>query len=104
MIQADLENYACRLAAQATAINNRETVFMAEGEAFMLWELSAVPKLHVLCQPELAEILKSGFESVQPSSKMDPSTWVEILQSGQIGDDQICSLIDLAYEAAKARR
>ena len=97
----DISNYLTEQGADQSKISGSEYAYSYRSISYALTENAKVPKLHLLCQSELAKILQNDFESVQPSSKMDPKTWVEILLAGQLSDEQIYSLIDLAYEQAK---
>ena len=97
----EVQNYCQKHDPETSKVSAVEVAYSIGPNSFLLTEEAKIPKLHLLCQAELAKILQTDFESVQPSSKMDPKAWVEILLAGQLNDEQIFSLIDLAAEQAK---
>lgn len=57
--------------------------------------------LHLKSEPILIKNLVERFETVSPSTIIDPSHWVQIIASGQIEQEQLFDLIRVAYNNAK---
>ena len=49
---------------------------------------------------ELAEWLVGKYESVMRAQNMDSETWVEVVCSGQLSEDEVMDLVRLSYEKA----
>lgn len=54
--------------------------------------------LDLLCDRKLADNLREKYESVVPSKLMDERSWNRIICSGQLSDQEVFDLINLAYQ------
>jgi predicted DNA-binding protein (MmcQ/YjbR family) len=46
---------------------------------------------------DLTKLLTEKYESIMRSNNMSPSTWVEVITSGQLTDDEYLDLIRTSY-------
>ncbi|MDO4870580.1 MAG: MmcQ/YjbR family DNA-binding protein [Candidatus Saccharibacteria bacterium] len=56
--------------------------------------------LDLLCDRKLANNLREKYESVVPSKIMDETSWNRIICSGQLSEQEVFDLINLAYQLA----
>ena len=60
--------------------------------------------VNVKCDPELAYMLRSAFESVVPAYHMNKWHWNSIILDGSIPTDEIKNMICDSYELTKPKR
>lgn len=49
---------------------------------------------------DLSKLLKDRYESVNPSRALDARSWIEVICSGQLSDDEVIDLIRASWERA----
>jgi predicted DNA-binding protein (MmcQ/YjbR family) len=57
-------------------------------------------RLDVGVGKELSRLLSSEYESVMASKVMDAATWVEVICTGQLGEDEVLDLVRASWERA----
>lgn len=71
----------------------------SEGKMFALIAEGKDPiRLSLKCDPTLAQILRSKYESVMPGYHLNKQHWNTIILSGQLPDQEILDLIDHSYQ------
>ncbi|HTK39262.1 MAG TPA: MmcQ/YjbR family DNA-binding protein [Patescibacteria group bacterium] len=74
-----------------------------ESKMFALIAKDSKPvRLSLKCDPQLAEILRETYESVQPGYHLNKRHWNTILCTGQVGDDELRDLMRHSYQLASA--
>lgn len=68
------------------------------GKMFALVQADSKPvRVSLKCDPQLAERLRSVYETVLPGYHLSKKHWNTILITGQVPDDEFRSLIQLSY-------
>ena len=79
---------------------------VGKGEAAKMFALvdekSEPIRLSLKCDPQLAELLRSKYESVMPGYHLNKKHWNTLVLSGQLGDDEVRDLIDHSYDLVHA--
>lgn len=77
-------------------VGHKET---GEGKMFALISDGSKPlRVSLKCDPQLAEILREKYESVQPGYHLNKKHWNTVLLTGQIPNDEIESFVRLSYQ------
>jgi predicted DNA-binding protein (MmcQ/YjbR family) len=79
------------------------TIYRRAGRVFLVVREASDPlRLDVGVGRELARLLADKYESVAPSRVMDRATWVEVICSGQLEEDEVLDLIRASWERVGA--
>lgn len=63
----------------------------------IIQEGSTPVRLSLKCDPQLAEVLREKYETVQPGYHLNKKHWNTILCTGQVPQDELQDLIRLSY-------
>ena len=86
---------------KAQAIYRRIDGTDDEGRIFLVVHEASDPLLvDVGLGKDLARLLAGKYESVSPSRLMDAKSWVEVICSGQLSDEEVIDLIRASWERA----
>src|SRR5215213_8909564 len=55
-------------------------------------------RISLKCDPQLAQLLREKYESVQPGYHLNKKHWNTVVCTGQLGDGEIKDLIRLSYD------
>ncbi len=70
-----------------------------ESKLFALIARDSQPlRVSLKCDPQLAEVLREKYESVQPGYHLNKKHWNTIICSGQLDDDEIKDLARHSYQ------
>lgn len=98
-VEADetrLEGYRVYRLSEAE-IENRDQLI------FAIVKTGSFPvMIDLLCDRKLADNLRAKYESVVPSKLMDERNWNRVICSGQLTEEEVLDLVNLAYQMAKA--
>ena len=68
------------------------------GKMFALIAENSKPlRISLKCDPQLAEKLREDYETVLPGYHLNKKHWNTIINTGQVPDDEIKSLITISY-------
>lgn len=68
------------------------------GKMFAIIAQGSKPaRISLKCDPQLAEVLRAKYESVQPGYHLNKRHWNTIICSGQLGDDELQDLMRHSY-------
>lgn len=104
MISQDIEQYLKNLrSVKISYPYGKELAFYGiENEIFAIVETNKKPlRLSLLCDQQLAKILKDRYDEVMSGYKLNKEKWITIVSSGQLDDDQIKDLINHSYNIAQ---
>ncbi|MCU0499277.1 MAG: MmcQ/YjbR family DNA-binding protein [Anaerolineae bacterium] len=80
---------------------DQETLtFKVMGKIFALLPLEKrdqPPSINLKCEPQLAQILRSTYDAVQPGYHMSKKHWNTVIVDGSIPADEILEMIDHSY-------
>ena len=69
-----------------------------KGKIFaIIAEGSKPPRISLKCDPQLAEVLRAKYESVQPGHHLNKKHWNTIVCTGQLKDDELEDLMRHSY-------
>ncbi len=69
-----------------------------QGKLFAIIADGSKPlRVSLKCDPQLAEVLREKYESVQPGYHLNKKHWNTIVCSGQLDDSEIKDLARLSY-------
>ena len=84
--------------SQGYPFGKKKSVFSRDGENFALIYEGTVPlRLSLRCEPKLAALLRSEYETVMPASDLSPQKWNTVLCTGQLDEQEVKDLIVHAY-------
>jgi len=70
-----------------------------EGKLFAIIAGGSKPlRVSLKCDPQLAEILREKYESVQPGYHLNKKHWNTIICTGQMSDEEVKDLARLSYD------
>ncbi len=74
-----------------------------DGKLFAIVADDSKPlQISLKCDPQLAETLRTKYESVLPGYHLNKKHWNTIIGSSQLGDEQLKDLIRLSYDLVSA--
>lgn len=69
------------------------------GKLFAIIAQGSKPvRISLKCDPQLAEVLRAKYESVQPGYHLNKRHWNTIICSGQLADDELKDLVRHSYQ------
>lgn len=72
------------------------------GKMFALIPKGDPLRISLKCDPQLAELLRAKYESIQPGYHLNKKHWNTIVCTGQVEDDELKDLIRHSYELVNA--
>ncbi len=73
-------------------------VYKVGGKMFALMSTTKNPvSVSLKCDPQLAELLREKYESVQPGYHLNKRLWNTIVLSGQLPEQEVKDLMDHSY-------
>ncbi|HSJ73637.1 MAG TPA: MmcQ/YjbR family DNA-binding protein [Miltoncostaeaceae bacterium] len=106
MTADDLRDWCLgRLGAEETFPFNASTsVFKVRGRMFALSALSEEPlRVSVKCDPDYAEELREGHESIIPGYHLNKRHWITVTVGGDARDDLVRELIADSHALVRSR-
>jgi len=71
----------------------------ANDKMFVLIQEGSKPlKVSLKCDPNLSQLLREKYESVQPGYHLNKKHWITVLLTGQLSDDEVRDLIRHSFE------
>jgi predicted DNA-binding protein (MmcQ/YjbR family) len=78
------------------------SVFKVGGKIFAISSLDSEPlEVSVKCDPELAESLRTSYDSVVPGYHLNKRHWITITLNAEVEDEQVKTLIQDSYDLVK---
>lgn len=73
-------------------------VFKVGGKMFALCTLDREPlRVNLKCDPELAELLRGGYDAITPGWHMNKRHWNSVILDGSLPDGLVEEMIDDSY-------
>jgi predicted DNA-binding protein (MmcQ/YjbR family) len=70
-----------------------------DGKMFAIISDNSDPlRVSLKCDQQLAELLRTKYESVVPGYHLNKKHWNTVICSGQLNDDEIKDLVNLSYQ------
>lgn len=70
-----------------------------KGKLFAIIAQGSKPtRISLKCDPQLAEVLRAKYESVQPGYHLNKRHWNTIICTGQLADDELQDLMRHSYQ------
>jgi len=71
----------------------------ANDKMFVLIQEGSKPlKVSLKCDPNLSQLLREKYESVQPGYHLNKKHWITVLLTGQLSGDEVRDLIRHSFE------
>lgn len=72
-----------------------------KGVMFTLIDEKSDPlRISLRCEPKLAKLLRERYETVMPGINLNKQNWNTVILSGQLSEQELIDLINLAYQIA----
>jgi len=100
MLIEELRSYLCagQRVSECAPYGHQTWVYKVDDRVFaLLSHMDRPPHLTIKCDPDRALILRSMYETIQPSMFMNRRHWNTIALDGRLDDETIQVLIDEAY-------
>jgi len=82
--------------------DEKTAVYKTNDKMFALLAEESDPiRISLKVDPQLGELLREKYESVQPGYHLNKRHWITILLTGQLSDDEVKDLIRHSYELVK---
>ncbi|OGL30068.1 hypothetical protein A3D14_00370, partial [Candidatus Saccharibacteria bacterium RIFCSPHIGHO2_02_FULL_47_12] len=74
-------------------------VYKVKDKMFALIQENKTPvRISLKCDPQLAELLRSKYESVMPGYHLNKKHWNTIILTGQLSSEEVQALIRHSYD------
>lgn len=96
-ICAQIENLGATVDQERST--DKDYVYAVNGEMMAVIKKDSNPlQLSLRCDPNLAKLLRSRYESVLEGQNLNKKHWITVLMTGQLSDQYVHDQIRHAYE------
>jgi len=100
MSKKDIVDYIHSLGRVEDEINpDRQVIlFRSNNILIAVLELKSPLRLSLRSEPGLSEVLRNSYETVMPGVNLNSKEWNTIVLTGQVGDEELKSLIRHSFQ------